>query len=303
VFSNLKLIGSLKGDLKSLQRNLLAGLIVGIVSIPLSMAFAIASGLRPENGLYTSIVAGMVVAIFGGSKVQIAGPTGAFVALLATITAQHGITGLQTASIMAGMLMVLMSLFKLGNLFKFVPITVILGFTTGIGLIILQTQLHTIFGTQDDLEIISVIQNPKNIHFPTLIAFGLSMASLLIWQAKIKKIPGPLFLLVFGSFFCLLDAFQDLATIGNTYGTIPSTLPVLALPKFDWYFLVELIQPAVSIALLGSIESILSASAADQITGDKHHPNRELRGQGLANLLAPCWERIRLHWCDCSNYD
>lgn len=274
--------------------NLVSGLIVGIVALPLAMAFAIASGVRPEQGLYTAIVAGFLVSVFGGSRLQIAGPTGAFIVILAGITAQYGISGLQLATMMAGLILLLMGLTRLGQVIKFIPEAVIVGFTAGIGAIIFVGQWKDFFGFQE-------LPAAKHFHekllvllkaFPQLSLTTTSLSFLalflLVFSPKVfKRIPSPLIAMVVVTVLQMLFQFQNVATIGSTFGGIPQLLPQFHLPQFSWVDVVKLIGPAFSIALLGAIESLLSAVVADKMAGTRHHSNQELIGQGLANMVAP----------------
>ena len=285
--------GLLKGN--NLWRNIIAGIIVGIVALPLAMAFAIASGAKPEQGLYTAIVAALFVSVFGGSRVQIAGPTGAFVVILAHITATYGITGLQIATILAGFMLICMGLMKLGNVIKFIPDPVIVGFTSGIGCIIFVGEWKDFFGLSYQL--------PLNAHFYeklwaasiALPFFNLTTTVLAIFSLIlviytpriIKHVPGPLVAMVAATALQMTFHFSDVTTIGSMFGGIPQHLPGFHLPAFPLQQIPELIGPAFTIALLGAIESLLSATAADGMAGTRHQSNQELIGQGLANIFAP----------------
>ncbi len=276
-------------------RNIIAGLIVAVVALPLAMAFAIASGVKPEQGIYTAIIAALIVAIFGGSRVQIAGPTGAFVVILANITARYGVDGLQFASLMAGFILIFMALVKLGNVIKFIPDPVIVGFTSGIGLIIFVGEWKDFFGLPVHL--------PLDAHFhqklfyliksfPTMnpATTGLALLSLfLMWLTPklLKRIPGPLVAMLVVTFLQTFFHFSNVSTIGSMFGGIPQQLPHLTLPSLTLNHALDLIGPAFTIALLGAIESLLSATAADSMAGTRHYSNQELFGQGLANILAP----------------
>jgi SulP family sulfate permease len=275
--------------------NIIAGLVVGVVALPLSMAFAIASGARPEQGIYTAIVAGIAVSLFGGSRLQIAGPTGAFIAILAGITATYGIDGLQVATLMAGVLLLLMGLFRLGGVIQFIPAPVIVGFTAGIGIIIFTGQLADFLGVERQLsgqfhqKLWAVVQSVPNLSLATLIIGLLSLAILLI-NPKIKRlrrIPGPLIVLVVATLVQSVFQFQGVATIGSAFGGIPRGLPAPQMPDLSFGKMLLLIGPAVTIAILGAIESLLSAVVADRMAGTRHSSNQELVGQGLANILAP----------------
>ena len=280
---------------EQLLPNIVAGAIVGVVALPLSMAFAIASGVRPEQGLYTAIVAGLVVSVFGGSRFQIAGPTGAFVAILAGITAKYGVDGLQVASFMAGLILLAMSAARMGGVIKFIPAPVILGFTAGIGVIIWIGQFKYFFGLPDSSavhfheKVWTIIELMPQLHpATTAIAVG---SLLLATQASrvpgLARVPGPLVALVVATAAQALCQFPGVATIGSAFGGIPQQLPALAMPPLSAGRIVELVGPAFAIAMLGAIESLLSAVVADGMAGTRHDSNQELFGQGLANLAAP----------------
>jgi SulP family sulfate permease len=275
--------------------NIVAGAIVGVVALPLSMAFAIASGVRPEQGLYTAIVAGLVVSVFGGSRFQIAGPTGAFVAILAGITAKYGVDGLQVASFMAGLILLAMSAARMGGVIKFIPAPVILGFTTGIGVIIWIGQFKYFFGLPDSSavhfhdKVWAIIELMPQLHPATT---GIAVVSLLLATGSsrvpgLARVPGPLVALVAATAAQALFQFPGVATIGSAFGGIPQHLPALAMPPLSAGRIVELVGPAFAIAMLGAIESLLSAVVADGMAGTRHDSNQELFGQGLANLAAP----------------
>lgn len=274
--------------------NLLAGVIVGVVALPLAMAFAIASGAKPEQGLYTAIVAGGLSSLFGGSRLQIAGPTGAFIVILAGITAKYGIDGLQVATLMAGVMLLLMGLTRLGGVIKFIPDPVIVGFTSGIGVIIWVGQWKDFFG-------LSPAPNNGHFHqkfwhlieaFPGLqietTALGLLTLAVLLLSPRIfKRVPSPLVAMVMTTVVQWLFHFEHVATIGSAFGGIPQSLPHLEAPSVTFSEVLQLIGPAFTIALLGAIESLLSAVVADSMTGTKHNSNQELIGQGIANIFSP----------------
>lgn len=277
--------------------NLIAGVVVGVVALPLAMAFAIASGAKPEQGLYTAIIAGLVVGVFGGSRVQIAGPTGAFVVILSGITAKYGIAGLQLATLMAGIILLLFGLTKLGNLIKFIPDPVILGFTSGIGVIIFIGSWKDFFGISVELsqlhhfheKLFTLVESLPGLNLETT---GLACLSLIIvlitpYLKGIKCIPGPLAALIVVSLLQAILKFPNVMTIGSAFGGIPDHLPNFALPEITFNNCIELIGPAFTIALLGSIESLLSAVVADGMGNTRHNPNQELIGQGLANIICP----------------
>lgn len=273
--------------------NLIAGIIVAIVALPLAMAFAIASGVKPEQGLYTAIIAAFMVGIFGGSRVQIAGPTGAFVIILANITAQYGENGLLAASLMAGIILLFMGFLKLGSVIKFIPDPVIVGFTTGIAVIIFVGEWKDFFGLSMHLpldanfylKITELLKALPHLNLTTTMLGLLSLILVLITPRFFKRIPGPLVAMVAVTLLQTLFHFQGVATIGTAFGGIPQHLPHLQFPNFSNSL--NLIGPAFTIALLGAIESLLSATAADGMMGVRHNANQELIGQGLANIFAP----------------
>lgn len=282
----------------------LAGWIVAVVAIPLAIAFGISSGVGPTEGLVTAIIAGFIISALGGSKVQIGGPTGAFIVIIYGIIQQHGLTGLLIATIMAGILLIFMGLFKLGNIIKFVPYPVIIGFTAGIAVTIFSTQMNDLFGMgiQDvpaDFihKWICYFQHWKDINWW---AFAIGIASLLIiiFSTKIsKRIPGSLVAIILMTLVVWLlrkfGGISSIATIGDLY-TLPSGMPAPHLPTFHltegqtWFNLVQDLFPsAFTIAMLGAIESLLSAMVADGVIGDKHNSNTELIAQGVANVVTP----------------
>lgn len=275
--------------------NLTAGIIVGIVALPLAMAFAIASGVKPEQGLYTAIIAGFIVGVFGGSRVQIAGPTGAFIVILANITAQYGVVGLQIATLLAGFLLLLMGLLRLGNIIKIIPDPVIVGFTAGIGVIIfvgewkdfLGLTLHLPLDSPFYVKLLTLIQSIPSLDPVTTSLAFFSMFLVLISPKWFKKIPGPLIALLVATALQAIFQFKSVTTIGSAFGGIPRNLPQFHLPSISFAQALTLIGPALSIALLGAIESLLSATAADNMAKTRHHSNQELIGQGIANIVAP----------------
>jgi SulP family sulfate permease len=275
-------------------RNLIAGTIVGVVALPLAMAFAIASGARPEQGLYTAIIAGLCTTLFGGTRVQIAGPTGAFVAVLAVITAQHGIVGLQLATLMAGMILVGMGVARLGSAIKYIPDPVIIGFTSGIGVLIFVGQWKDFFGLKPmpsgvhfHSKLIALAQALPTLHLATTSLGLISLATLIVGTRHLKRMPAPLVAMLLTTVLQWVFNFEGVATIQTAFGGIPRELPHLKLPLFDFTALLQLIGPAFTIALLGAIESLLSATVADGMANTHHDPNQELIGQGIANLAAP----------------
>jgi SulP family sulfate permease len=276
------------------RNNVIAGIVVGVVALPLAMAFAIASGARPEQGIYTSIVAGVLTSLFGGTRVQISGPTGAFIAVLSIITAQHGIAGLQIATFMAGVILVGFGVARLGAVIKFIPNPVIVGFTAGIGVIIFVGQWKDFLGLAPGPtglhfheKLWSLIQALPSISLPTTALALLSLAILTLGARWLKRIPAPLVALLVATVVQTVFQFKGVATIGSAFGGIPRTLPTFSIPAVSAAQVFSLVGPAFTIALLGAIESLLSAVVADGMAGTRHDSNQELIGQGIANLAAP----------------
>ena len=275
--------------------NLIAGLVVGIVALPLAMAFAIASGARPEQGIYTAIIGGGLISVFGGSRLQIAGPTGAFIAILAGITAKYGIAGLQVATLMAGVMLLLMGLARMGGVIKFIPAPVVVGFTAGIGVIIFVGQWSEFFGLPKPSgehfheKLWHLLQSLPNAHLPTL-SFALLGLILVLLTPKIKRlarVPGPLVAMIVVTLLQMILQLPGVATIGSAFGGIPTGLPTFVVPEMSVPQIIILIGPAFTIAMLGAIEALLSAVVADGMAGTKHDSNQELIGQGLANIVTP----------------
>lgn len=275
--------------------NIVAGVIVGIVALPLAMAFAIASGARPEQGLYTAIIGGFMVTVLGGSRVQITGPTGAFIAILSGVTAKYGIEGLQVATLMAGLMLVAMGLAKMGGVIKFIPSPVIVGFTAGIAVIIFVGQWQDFFGLPKVAgehfheKLLHLMEVLPQFHQTTLALAILSLL-LVLFSSKIRgmhRVPGPLTAMVVATVLQSVFHFEGVATIGSAFGGIPQGLPPFKLPSFSMTQIIQLLGPAFTIAMLGAIESLLSAVVADGMTGEKHDSNQELIGQGLANIATP----------------
>jgi sulfate permease, SulP family len=275
--------------------NLIAGLVVGIVALPLAMAFAIASGARPEQGIYTAIIGGGLISVFGGSRLQIAGPTGAFIAILAGITAKYGIAGLQVATLMAGVMLLLMGLARMGGVIKFIPAPVVVGFTAGIGVIIFVGQWSEFFGLPKPAgehfheKLWHLLQSLPNAHLPTL-SFALLGLLLVLLTPKIKRlarVPGPLVAMIVVTLLQMILQLPGVATIGSAFGGIPTGLPTFVVPEMSVPQIIMLIGPAFTIAMLGAIEALLSAVVADGMAGTKHDSNQELIGQGLANIVTP----------------
>ncbi|MHB1051710.1 MAG: SulP family inorganic anion transporter [Thiobacillus sp.] len=275
--------------------NILSGAIVGVVALPLAMAFAIASGAKPEQGLYTAIIAGLLVSILGGTRLQVAGPTGAFIVILAGVTAEHGIAGLQLATLMAGMMLLLLGVARLGSIIKYIPDPVIVGFTAGIAVIIWVSQWKDFFGLTSATgahfheKVWHLLNALPQLHLMTTALAVLSLL-LVLYTTKIpglKRVPGPLAALIVATLVQASLNLPGVATIGSAFGSIPAGLPSLQFPEFTVNQVIQLIGPAFTIAMLGAIESLLSAVVADGMTGTRHNSNQELIGQGIANIVAP----------------
>ncbi|MGG4775123.1 SulP family inorganic anion transporter [Paenalcaligenes sp. Me52] len=281
--------------------NIVAGIIVGIVALPLAMAFAIASGVKPEQGIYTAIIAGLAVSLFGGSRVQIAGPTGAFIVILSGVVAQHGIDGLQIATLMAGVMLLILGFTRMGAVIKFIPAPVIVGFTAGIGIIIWVGQWKDFFGlpTPDSNAMFHeqlwfLVQSLPSLSVTTTLLALLSLFLVIITPRikRMERVPGPLVALVVASLIQAVFQFESVATIGSAFGEIPRGLPGFQLPEITLNRVLDLVGPAFAIAMLGAIESLLSAVVADNMSHTRHNSNQELVGQGLANVLAPLFGGI-----------
>ena len=300
-----KLFETLRGYTKErLLQDSIAGLIVGVIAIPLAIAFGIASGVGPAEGLITAIIAGFIISAFGGSKVQIGGPTGAFIVIIYGIIQQHGLTGLLIATIMAGILLILMGVFKLGNIIKFVPYPVIVGFPAGIALTIFSTQMNDLFGMNiqgvpaDFIDKwVCYAEHIKDINWWAFAVGAISLAILIFLPRLSKKIPASLVAIIVMTLITWLlrryAGVDSIKTIGDLY-TIPTGIPAPHLPSFElaegetfWSLVKSLFPAAFTIALLGAIESLLSAMVADGVIGDRHNSNTELIAQGMANVVVP----------------
>lgn len=278
--------------LKQFQGDLMGGLTVGVVALPLAIALAIASGVKPEQGLYTAIVAGFLIAVLGGSRVQISGPTGAFVVIVYGIVQKYGYDGLVVATLIAGVLLVIMGLARMGALLKFVPYPVIVGFTSGIALIIFSSQINDFLGLK--LEKVPAdfvekwIEYGRNItHIdPYTIAVGIaSLLIIVLWPRVTHRVPGQLIAILLVTF--VVQFFQiPVDTIETRFGGMPTGLPSPQLPAITWTSFKELFSPAITIAILAALESLLSAVVADGMTGTRHRSNMELIGQGAGNIAS-----------------
>lgn len=295
-----KLLDALPGyDKAQLGRDVSAGLTVGVLALPLAMAFAIASGMTPTAGIWTAIVAGFLISALGGSRVQIGGPTGAFIPIIYGIVVEYGVQNLLVATMLAGAMLVAMGAFRLGSLIRFIPKTVVVGFTNGIAVVIFLAQIKDFLGLKIDHlpgeffgKMKALITHLDTLDIPTVTLSVASIVVLLSWNrlaARFKplaRLPGPLGVLVVATVANALFHFP-VETIGSRFNGIPQQLPGFALPELSLETLGKLISPALTIALLGAIESLLSARVADATIEDRHDPNQELIAQGIANLAAP----------------
>lgn len=273
--------------------DLIAGLTVGLVALPLSMAFGIASGVTPQAGMYTAVVAGFLISALGGSRTQIGGPTGAFVVIIAGIIAKFGVSGLLMVTMMAGVMLVIMGITGLGTAVKFIPRPVTIGFTNGIALLIASTQIKDFLGLQtpavpsEFVERLNVLwAHIGTINVPTLLVASTSLAVILLFPRLTKRVPGSIVALLLGT--ALTAALQlPIETIGSKFGGIPTGLPAFAIPTFRPDLIMVLLPAALTVALLAAVESLLSAVVADGMSGDKHNSNAELIAQGVANIFTP----------------
>jgi SulP family sulfate permease len=288
-----KLFDTLKSyNRQQFTKDVMAGLIVGLVALPLAIAFAIASGVSPEKGLYTAIIAGFIISALGGSRVQIGGPTGAFIVIVYGIVQSHGINGLIIATFMAGIILIIMGFARLGSVIKYIPHPLIIGFTSGIALIIFSSQVKDFLGLQMGVvpaDFIdkwkSYIQYFHTINIDTVLIAVATAAIILLWPKVTHKVPGSLIaILVTTTLMQLLHL--PIGTIGSKFGNIPSSLPKPAIPHLDFNTIRNLIRPAFTIALLGAIESLLSAVVSDGMIGGNHKSNMELIAQGVANIFS-----------------
>ena len=287
---------------KQFLTDFIAGVIVGIVALPLSIAFAIASGCSPETGLYTAIVAGFCIAAFGGTRCQIGGPTGAFIIIVYGIIQQYGMQGLTIATLMAGVFLILLGVLRLGTIIKYIPYPIVVGFTSGIAVTIFTTQVKDLLGMQmtsvpaDFMEKwVAYINNIANIDLWSTVMGVASVIIIALTPRVSKKVPGSLVAIIIITVAALLlkqyAGVTTIETIGDRF-SIHSELPEATLPALSWETIKGLVGPAVTIAVLGAIESLLSATVADGVIGDHHNSNTELIGQGLANIASPLFGGI-----------
>jgi len=294
-----KLFSTLKGYTKQqFISDATAGVIVGIVALPLAIAFGIASGVTPEKGIITAIVAGFIISFLGGSRVQIGGPTGAFIIIIYGIVQQYGYTGLAIATVMAGSILIFMGLAKFGSLIKFIPYPVVVGFTSGIALLIFSTQIKDFFGlkiaklpSEFHEKWLIYLQNFHTLNFNVLGIALLSLIIMVLWPKVTHRIPGSIIAIIITTI--IVQSFKlPVDTIESRFGEIPSNLPAPSLFEFHLSDIKNLIAPATTIAILAAIESLLSAVVADGMIGSKHRSNMELIAQGVANIVSPLFGGI-----------
>ena len=278
---------------RDLISDLIAGLTVGLVALPLAMAFGIASGVTPQAGLYTAVVAGFLISALGGSRLQIGGPTGAFVVIVAGIIAAHGVSGLLIVTVMAGVILMLMAVTGLGTAVKYIPRPVTIGFTNGIAVLIASTQVKDFLGLETGaipsefiLRMRVLVNSLSSVYWPALLVAIGSLLTILILPRLTKRVPGSIVALALGTL--AVAAFGiPVETIGSKFGGIPTGLPHVSLPQFRPELIVPLLPAAGTVAMLAAIESLLSAVVADNMSGDRHNSNMELLAQGIANLAVP----------------
>ena len=273
--------------------DLIAGVTVGLVALPLAMAFAIASGVAPQAGIYCAIVTGFLISALGGSKTQIGGPTGAFVVVVLGIIARYGIDGLFTCTMLAGVLLVVLGLTGLGTMVRYFPRPVVVGFTNGIAILIASTQIRDFFGLRMEHvpgdffhRMGAIAENFHTLNWAATATGIASLAVMIICMRFFKKVPGAM-VVCFGSIALVSFLHLPVETIGTRFGGIPSGLPHIAVPHLQPILLLHLLSPAVTVAMLGAIESLFSAVVSDRMSHDKHNPNMELVGQGVANIFSP----------------
>jgi SulP family sulfate permease len=306
-FFQPRLRAALQGyDRSRLLTDIGAGITVGVVALPLAMAFAIASGLKPEAGLFTAIIAGFLISALGGSRVQIGGPAGAFIVIVYGIVSRYGLANLIIATAMSGVMLFAMGFFRLGTLIRFIPIAVVIGFTNGIAVLIALSQVKDFLGLQvasmpaDFFGILRTLAaSLHTLHWEATALAGGGLALLVVWQfvlpalwqrlprlAWLGRVPGSVIVLVAATALVAMTGLQ-VETIGSRFGGVPSALPGLEWPEFSWATVRFLFIPAMTLALLGAIESLLCARVADGMIGDRHDPNQELMAQGIANFITP----------------
>jgi SulP family sulfate permease len=283
---------------ETLTRDIIAGVVVGIVALPLALAFAIASGVPPERGLYTAIIAGFLISALGGSRVQIGGPTGAFVVIVYGIVAKYGYEGLVLSTMLAGVILVVMGVARMGALIKFIPYPVITGFTSGIAVIIFSSQVKDFLGLKMGAvppdfvaKWTAFAEHFGSVDWTTAAVAAGTLIVLIGWPKISRKVPAPFVAMILATLAVQLFALP-VATIGSRFGAVPSSLPAPHLPNIPWNNMRELISPSITIALLAAIESLLSAVVADGMIGTRHKSNMELVAQGVANIVSPIFGGI-----------
>lgn len=283
---------------EQIYKDIIAGILVGIVALPLAIAFGIASGVSPEKGLITGVIGGFIVSFLGGSRVQIGGPTGAFIVIVYGIVQQYGINGLMIATIMAGIILIIMGFAQFGSMIKFIPYPVIVGFTSGIAVVIFSSQVNDFFGlglTNIPADFIDkwilYFHNFSSLNFQSLLIGSASLFIIIFWSKISKKIPGSIVAIIITT--AVVQIFNlNVETIESRFGSIPSSIPSPEIPYFDLSIIKELILPATTIAILAAIEALLSAVVADGMIGGKHKSNMELVANGIANIFSPIFGGI-----------
>ena len=300
-----RLIDAMDGyTVRHFVRDVFAGMTVGVIALPLAIAFAIASGLRPEAGIFTAIVAGFLISALGGSRVQIGGPAGAFIVIVYGIVEQYGVANLLLATMLAGVILVIMGLANLGALIRHIPVTIVIGFTNGIAVLIALSQIKDFLGLPVDavpaefFAKIRMLAAMGGRFDPATLALGIGcLATIVLWPKTyapprnpvlhgLSHIPGTIMAVIVGT-VAVRYFHLEVATIGTKFGGIPQALPILTFPAFDWQSARHVLSPALTIALLSAIESLLCARVADTLIGERHDPAQELIGQGIANMVAP----------------
>jgi len=277
---------------RALTADLIAGITVGLVALPLAMAFAISSGVKPEAGLYCAIVAGFLISALGGSRFQIGGPTGAFVVVVASIVARYGLDGLFMCTMMAGGILIVLGATGMGSAVKFIPRPVVVGFTNGIGVLIASTQIKDFLGLRIDApsefwpRMVAIARGFGTYSVAATVLASASLVTLIIWRRLVPKVPGYIVALLAGT--AIVAVFRlPVETIGTRFGGIPAGWPTLTMPRFRLELVGVLFRPALTVAMLGALESLMSAVVADRMGGDRHNPNVELVAQGIANVASP----------------
>ena len=280
-------------SLSTFAHDAVAGVTVGLVALPLAMAFAIASGLTPQAGIYCAIVTGFLISALGGSRCQIGGPTGAFVVVVAGIVAEHGVNGLFMCTMMAGVLLVLLGATGMGAAVKYLPRPVVVGFTNGIAVLIASTQIKDFFGldmanapAEFGARMAALFEHAGTVSISATVLAAAALAVIVLMRRYVPAVPGTIVALIGGT-AAVMATGLGVETIGSRFGGIPSGLPVPELPRFDAGLIPTLIRPALTVAMLGAIESLMSAVVADRMSGDRHNPNVELMAQGVANIASP----------------